>query len=426
VLEARANEQDREFFKDRKGRMGRGSAEFQVPPGFSADDWHPDLEALLALLVYGPFTRSEFSVSRGVSRAFSEAVLASFKRRLSPVDASLEPRTSPSPGRAALAFSGGVDSTAALALLPEDAVPIFMHRVLPDGAATRSLYRPDAALRSCADVQRSGYDVQVIDTTMEYARLPVGFAVDWTNAAGAILLADHLGLGSVSFGMVAESAFFIGHPRFSELATRSVYAGWAPLFEVVGVPISLPTSGLSEVVTSKIASAHAFQWTAQSCVRGTADQPCMNCFKCFRKRILDARIQEHAIEPSHFEIAFASEEVRRRLLEQPIHHEDVLAFSVHGLKCEGHPVLSALQLKTRALFEYSDGVCFAESIYPGFERYVPRALAQHVKQRLIQYAPEASKHEIAVFEGWDTRSASEMPSTRTGQARLEQLYRARD
>lgn len=419
VQTATASQQDMAS-SSAKARMGRGSTEFRVPTQFSMQDWHPDLEALLALLVYGPFAVTDMHVSRGVSAAFADAVINSLNIRVSPVDLTLSPRRLPTAGRDALAYSGGVDSTAALALLPEDTIPIFMHRVpLPGGA--RGLYRPDAALQSCTDVQTSGYHAEIVDTTMEYAREPIGFAVDWTNASGAILLADHLGLRSVSFGMVAESAFHIGHPRFSELARRSVYAGWAPLFERVGVPISLPTSGLSEVMTSKIATEQAFRWSSQSCIRGTAEQPCMNCFKCFRKGILEARIFDQPVDPSHFDIALNSAEVKRRLLEQPIHHEDVLAFSVHGLRCDGHPVLAALQRKTEALLDYSDGVCFAESIYPGFSRYVPDFIVDHVTNRLSEYASMASEHAIGIFEGWDTMSLCGEPSYREGQSQLERL-----
>ncbi|HSQ37971.1 MAG TPA: hypothetical protein VLS92_08770, partial [Acidimicrobiia bacterium] len=48
-----------------------------------------------------------------------------------PIDPALDPRPIPAQGTPALAYSGGVDSTAALALLPADAEPVHQLRVFP-------------------------------------------------------------------------------------------------------------------------------------------------------------------------------------------------------------------------------------------------------------------------------------------------------
>src|SRR5690606_21051487 len=112
----------------------------------------------------------------------------------------------------AIAFSGGVDSVAALAILPQNTIAIFMNRIAKR-VGKPGLYRADAALQTCDDVRRSGYDVRVVDTSMELMRDPIGFAVDWTNAVGAVAHADQLDLRSISFGMIAESAFATGHER---------------------------------------------------------------------------------------------------------------------------------------------------------------------------------------------------------------------
>ncbi|QTN45226.1 hypothetical protein H7683_19905 [Ectopseudomonas mendocina] len=415
---AEPSDEDRAFWEGRKARMGSNRAEFYLPDGLDFNI-HPDAKALIALLVYGPFAAKEIELSWAVSSHFAAVVKQSFKRHISPVDASISPRTLMRDGRDSLAFSGGVDSVAALALLPEETLPIFMNRVLPEGVK-KGLYRGDAALRSCETVRNSGREVIVLNNTMEFAREPVGFSVDWTNAAGAVLLSDVFGLRSVAFGMILESAFFIGHSHYSDLGSRSVYKAWAPIFDAVGLPIALPTAGVSEVVTTKIATAVSDKWYAQSCVRGTAETPCGTCFKCFRKKILDAKVSDRVLSSKHFDVAYSSKEVKRRLVEVPIHHENVLAFSIHGLRCDAdHPVLSALREKTQPIHEYGQGLEFVEKFYRRGLFYVPEFLRDCVSKKLSDYAQDASTKETHCVENWEISHLVNLSSYISAQQRLE-------
>ncbi|MFZ3585014.1 DUF6395 domain-containing protein [Loktanella sp. DJP18] len=399
LFSAEPNADDINYFADRKGKMRWNNCEFVLPESFDKEGIHPDALALLAILIYGPFTKKNIELSWGVSRDFSNSVLSSFKRKIAPVDSTLKPRTSFKGSRPALAFSGGVDSFSALNILPDDTVPVFCHRTRPAGVPV-GMYRADAALRAC-DNLKSDYDVVVIETDMEFVRDPVGFAVDWTNAAGAVLISDMFNINSISFGMIMESAYFLGHPHYSDLKKRSVYSAWAPIFEAVGLPISLPTSGLSEVLTSKMAAIKGDTWSAQSCVRGNADEPCMRCFKCFRKTILDSRLTGDELPSSHFDMAIHSKEVKNRLLQTPIHHEDVLAFSLIGLNCEPNPILDALQQKVMPIFEYGSGLKFLEKLYPKSRELVPDFLWAEVSENISCYAGTCSESEIQMIEKWD-------------------------
>lgn len=403
-----------------RARVNLDSIEWQVPESFDIEHFHPDLEAMLGLLVYGPFSKSRIELARGVSREFYEIVSRHLKKELTPVDNSLSPRKQPLNGVDALAFSGGVDSVAAYAVMPPETVAIFMNRTIPPGFKA-GLYRPDAALRTCAQVRSSGGNVCIVDTTMEFAREPVGFSVDWTNGAGAILLADIMNIRSVGYGMIAESAFYVGHPYFSHLAARSVYSNWAPIFSTVGVPINLPTCGVSEVVTAKIAKANSAKWIAQSCIRGTANEPCMKCFKCFRKTILDAKVQKIELHSEHFSTAYKSKEIKRRLLEIPIHHENVLAYSVNGIVCDDHAILRAIRQKVQAVYEYSEGVCFAESVYQGYTEYVPNFLRGYVDSELSKYARPMTEKQNAIFEGWNTQDLLDAETSISGHEQLAKL-----
>lgn len=420
ILRATPSDQDIAFGADRKAKIAALEVYFALPDGFSKYSIHPDALCLLALLIYGPFAKGEFNTSWGVSRVFSDVVGSFFKRKINNVDDHLHPRSLPDFGREALAFSGGVDSVAALALLPDDTLPIFMKRALPD-ASKHGLYRPDAALKSCQSLRDSGRDVAIIETTMEFARDPVGFSVDWTNAAGAVLFSDFQNLRSVSFGMVQESAFFLGHSHFSDLQRRSVYSAWAPIFACIGLPISLPAAGLSEVVTSMIARNVNYKWVAQSCVRGSADLPCGRCFKCFRKVLLDAKIRKAKVSAEHFLIVQSSAEVRRRVLEVPIHHENVLAYSLNDLQVESSDIYIALSQKTKPLFEYGRGLRFLEKFNTLGLKYVPTHLCDSVRERIGEHAQDADESDRAIIEGWDIENISRSDAYLSAQARLEAI-----
>ena len=204
-----------------KTSLSGNVARLALPDAFGPDDLHPDLEALIGLLLVQPFTRRSLVVDRPVSPVFAAAALGAMRRDVGAVDRGLAPRPMPANGRPGLAFSGGADSIAALSVLPETTVPVFLRRITPDGAAVRSLYRDEAAVHACAELSaRHGFQVATVESDIEYLRTPIGFPTDWANALGAVLLADRFNLDSISWGLVAESAYRIGHEEYQDWATR--------------------------------------------------------------------------------------------------------------------------------------------------------------------------------------------------------------
>jgi hypothetical protein len=387
LIYALPDQDDLTYTASRKAKLGRGGM-FSV-----CAHHHPDLYGLAVLLAVGPFTAKGIELDLAVSEQFAEAVQTHLKRAIGPVDKKLQPR--PLGSRDALAFSGGVDSVAALALLGKETIPIFLDRVSP-GHLRPGLYNSAAAHRSIGLVRQAGFGVVVAPTSMEFIREPRGFPVDWSNAMPAVLLADELDLRSISFGMIAESAFMLGHKAYSDLASRAVYSSWAPLFEAAGIPISLPTAGLSEVVTSRIARDFA-HWGPQSCVRGQAEQPCGKCFKCFRKAILDASLGG-SIEAPHFN--GLSPEVGRRLTEMPVHHESVLAYSIHRMPEVDHQLYRDLRDLTTPFVEHY-GLDLLTKLYPRGLDYVPEFMRERVRASILAYADEMTPEEVAAVESWD-------------------------
>jgi hypothetical protein len=118
-----------------------------------------------------------------------------------------------------LAFSGGVDSTAALSVMPKNTVSIFMDRPLKG----KSLYNPQAAHLAVESLKEIGYVSESVQCDLEYVRHPVGFPTDLSNGVPALLLADYFNASSIAFGTVLESAYGIGHERYRDYPIGAHY-----------------------------------------------------------------------------------------------------------------------------------------------------------------------------------------------------------
>ncbi len=410
--------EDLQFAEGRRAQLGRPAATFELPR--NAVEFHPDIYALVVLLLVQPFTAKRIVLDQPVSPQFAELVQQRLGLEIGPISSSIEQRRPPESARDAIAFSGGVDSCVALWLAPRSAIGVFLDRRAGRNAVA-GLYRPDAAYRTIAAVRRARRSILGVRTDLELVRNPVGFPVDWSNAVPSLLLADTMGFASVGFGMVAESAFAHGNVAFSELRSRTVYSAWAPLFDHVGVPLSLPTASLSEVMTSRIALAHLRAWHPQSCVRGTADQPCGRCFKCFRKTLLESAITATPVADEHFDRAMESREVKRKLSESPVHHEGVLAYSMQGMPRSEHPLAVVLDELMAPTIEHGDGLRMLEHQYAPAASYVAPHLRDHVTSRILSETRSMSSEEEDLFRAWNLREVTPDPRYRAARHRLEQL-----
>ena len=202
---------------------------------------HPDLIALSVILMCHPFVGSELHFPLGVSKRFKDTMSKVVSRYnfISPDNEAIEPRGAKENYFPGLAYSGGVDSTAALSVMPRKTVPIFMNRPLNG----KTLYNTQAALTSCKLLKELGFDAKIVDCDVEYMRNPVGFPTDLSHSIPAILLADYLMLDSISFGTVMESAFGIGHEKFRDYGSGSHWRFYGSIFKAAGIPIGMPVSG---------------------------------------------------------------------------------------------------------------------------------------------------------------------------------------
>ena len=378
-----------------KTSLSGNVARLALPDAFGPDDLHPDLEALIGLLLVQPFTRRSLVVDRPVSPVFAAAALGAMRRDVGAVDRGLAPRPMPANGRPGLAFSGGSDSIAALSVLPETAVPVFLRRITPDGAAVRSLYRDEAAVHACAELSaRHGFEVATVESDIEYLRTPIGFPTDWANALGAVLLADRFNLDSISWGLVAESAYRIGHEEYQDWATRRT--AWAAVFEAAGLHFTAPVAGVSEVGTAAIVAASPYRDLAQSCIRGSVGIPCRNCWKCFRKSLLEAAIESRWPSDDELDALFRIPEVGRKLNNLPIAHENVIAWLVARYPGR-HPKMAIVRQRVGAGELQLD---YLQRWYGPSAALFPARHGATITARLDGYLDRMGDSDVQRFRAW--------------------------
>ena len=189
--------------------------------------------------------------------------------------------------RPGLAFSGGVDSAAAMELMPSSTVLIYNERTDIDG----QLNHANAFRFFDGIYQRTGRHVIRIPSNHEKIRMREGkmpgFSSDYACGVQVILLSDYYGLDSLGTGMPLENSFLWHGYRYRDFEHSWFWKHHSPLFEAVGLPLYQPVAGCSEIINIKIVNETGWEGWAQSCLRSNKPgEVCGRCWKCFRKNSL--------------------------------------------------------------------------------------------------------------------------------------------
>lgn len=382
-----------------------------LPPEVDAEKIHPDLLGLCCIMIAEPFVGKEIQLPKPVSKRFFDGHSKVTSRyKISNVDDQVLPWMPANDSVPGLAFSGGVDSTAALSLLPHSTIPVFLNRPLKG----RSAYNKDAVENSCREIKRLIYNVQMVECDLEYVRSPVGFPVDVANSVPAILLADHLKLDSIAFGTIMESSYRIGHKSFIDYPRGNHYRHWGGIFAAAGIALNYPVAGISEVGTSIIVNNSPIGFVAQSCMRGTWKLPCLNCWKCFRKLILDSAINSEELDASALETLFDNREALRFVGEIPIKHENVLTWATNRLDFD-YELFKLLKLRVEGDDKSYDWMSkwYSKSI-----ELVPGKYRPFVEGKIKQYLQVMDANDEIQMSSWSMSDLIEAESTQTNSDNL--------
>ncbi len=361
---------------------------------------HPDVVALVALLSTHPWIEEGLEVDRPVSQVFAAAVQHGLGLTVGPVDPAVEPRLRSADGPVALAFSGGVDCTAALELLGTHTRLYYQQRSRFDGQELEGHLDPAAALAAIRHVEDLGVPARVVRSDVELLREPVGFPHDLQNAAPALLWADQDGTSAMCWGTVLTSATLLGATAYRPYEDSPFIAEWGPAFQAVGLQVANVVAGLSEVGTEMITAASRYGAVAASCQRGAPGEPCMKCWKCGRKTLSLLGLTDQWPSGEDLDRFLQQREIAFNLRKNPIKVEVALAWAAgryHASTSADHrsEVMAALYDLTRGVDASPMAAHFTPALDP-----LPERLRQRVVDAASAHLPVMTPEQEAWVRNW--------------------------
>lgn len=377
------------FKTTRKVEMGSNRCKIHLPTDWTAESVHPDVFALALISIIYPFCGAHIRLPQGVSMTFQNQFMRVTNKTVLPVNEKLSARKAPSNSVPALSYSGGIDSTAAVALLPEDTHLFYIDRMTPKGA-THSLLNQEAAYYACDAMASMGRNVHKIKTDMQYIRKPVGFNTYLMDAVPALLLADYYGLDATGHGQTLERGYQVGHFGYKDCKYTEVGSPWFKLLASIDMTYTLPTIGLSEVCTTMIVRQSPYHEFAQPCSRGKIKQPCMNCFQCFRKSLLEKVMMNNPLDDEFLDKLFNIEDVKKIMNTSPIYFENILAYITAHYNGQ-HKEMLALKKKIRGDILQVD---WMNKWYSKSQEFLAPKYRNYVKNEILKYVKPMNAQNI--------------------------------
>ena len=181
-----------------------------------------------------------------------------------------------------LAYSGGIDSTAAAILLPDNAFLAYHQRSFQsmlDHRLAKKLFEEWKIAR--------GREVFQIPSNHELLRTtwgkPVGFSTDFAAAVHLILLADVLDLGTIALGTPIDNTWLAKGKKFRRFQDTQYWIKWRSRFLRAGLQLEFPINHISEAGALRICQQSPLLNYINSCLRGDGERWCGACWKCFHK-----------------------------------------------------------------------------------------------------------------------------------------------
>ena len=410
IFHLHPEEEDLKYLKTTNIALNGSQAKVDLQ-GVKINEIHPDLIGLSTILMCHQFIGSRLYLPVEVSKGFLESannILSKYKI-CSKCDESIPAYKTPLRARPGLAFSGGADSTAALSVMPGNTVPVFMNRPMRKG----SIYDSDAPLKNCELLRQIGYDVKVVDCDLEFLRKPVGFPSDLAHAIPLILLSESLGIGSIAFGTVLESAYGIGHEKYIDYPNGSHKRFYGTLLSAAGLQMSLPVAGVSEVGTAMIVESSSLRNLSQSCIRGKKGQPCQRCWKCFRKELLLMSLFPDRMVDLEGMMRNSSE-VQIKLSAYPISHENVVTYSIQRIDVSKLPFLRALKNR----LDVKSDLNFLSGWYPPSQALIPKSYRLSVIEKISGFLTIMTREQQEILEKWNMEKFLLLETTKKSHSYL--------
>lgn len=250
---------------------------------------HPDLLGLLCLIIFYPFIGERVVLPVPVSPRLEEAFQnPNFRNRFrfDNVDPGIEMYSG---SKKALAFGGGIDSSAVRTLFPEayvvheahwregKLVPSDAHRVVHDMGLDRG---------------------RVVTSNQRYVSRPGGWH-GWTcSLATSLLMATDHDFGVILTGSTLGGTLLRGGTGYFDRFKARAWHGttgnfWQSAFNAVGIPVFSPVCGASAFLTMRLSLDLLRAQDVVYCSEQDGGA-CRRCPKCLRREMIRA-----VVDPGH-------------------------------------------------------------------------------------------------------------------------------
>lgn len=387
----------------KKVKMGRYQCEMHMPDDWNLEKIHPDVLALVAILIAYPFLDEGIEVPIGVSKSFHDLFSLETQKFIYPIDKYLSPRNAPNDSIPGLAYSGGVDSTAALSLLPNNTACFFLDRILPRELEGKlNLHDKQSVYDAYEYLRKKGRQEYKIKTDLEYIRSPRGFPVEFSTTIPALLLSDYVGIDSVATGTIMEHQFIEHYINFP---SRQYSVNWSNIFAGVEIFLNQVTVGISEVGAMKIVLNSEYNSLTNSCLKGKGSTPCLKCDKCFRKKLLEMTLLKQHISDDILNDLFLSTEARTMIKKLPISVENVITYITSHYD-GNHKLMNLLKIRTRGDILDTN---WMEKWYAPSKELIADKYCDHIEREIRKHLEFMNEKDEINMNNWNINEVIESP-----------------
>jgi hypothetical protein len=315
-----------------------GKFYWDMPKGWSLDEIHPDLVKLAEWVLLDPWIP-------GIIEGHE------WSRK---------------PGRKpGLSFSGGIESTAAMLVMPRNTVMAYHERDFESMIKHENAHRFFKRLR-----WRHLRKVHIIKSDHEKIRAKYGnkngFSTDLACAVHLILCADYFNLNSIAIGMPIDNSWLNKGRIYRDFPTSNWYQKWIRPFQAAGLDILLAVNMISQAGCLEVVRQRGLENWAQSCLRAAAGYTCGRCWKCFFKNSLLGH-----------DIDITSNEIQQFSSTEPLKTAAMVIYATNNTGL-------FRQMEQLQRFENVDITWFDCYYPPGFE-LLPEMYRDFIEQRVRTY-----------------------------------------